>query len=130
MQEIDKQYEVNNNAELDNGVYHDFNVPDPKLNKGDSLRSDCKQAVTSNDQLRKLENMMLRQDKAPLLLVHAVTEQQRPPLNEAVLAQTVALGFDASFLRASLERCELNCATTTYYLLQIQRESTASHLSN
>jgi len=23
--EIDKQYEVNNNNELDNGVYHDFN---------------------------------------------------------------------------------------------------------
>ncbi len=60
MQEIDKQYEVNNNAELDNGVYHDFNVLDQKLNKEDSLRSDCKQAVTSNDQLRKLENMMLR----------------------------------------------------------------------
>ena len=24
--EIDRQYEVNNNAELDNGVYHEFNV--------------------------------------------------------------------------------------------------------
>jgi hypothetical protein len=24
VREIDKQYEVNNNADLDNGVYHDF----------------------------------------------------------------------------------------------------------
>jgi hypothetical protein len=25
VREIDRQYEVNNNAELDNGVYHEFN---------------------------------------------------------------------------------------------------------
>lgn len=28
VREIDKQYEVNNNAELDNGVYHDFGKND------------------------------------------------------------------------------------------------------
>lgn len=32
VREIDKQYEVNNNELLDNGVYHDFNV-----DKEDSL---------------------------------------------------------------------------------------------
>ena len=60
VQEIDKQYEVNNNAELDNGVYHDFNVQEEKVGKEDSLHSDCKQVVTSNDQLQKLENMILK----------------------------------------------------------------------
>jgi hypothetical protein len=33
VKEIDKQYEVNNNAELDNGVYHEFN----QVEKEDSL---------------------------------------------------------------------------------------------
>lgn len=33
VREIEKQYEVNNNAELDNGVYHDFGKDeDPKNN--------------------------------------------------------------------------------------------------
>lgn len=38
--EIDKQYEVNNNAELDNGVYHEFNVDGKDLEKENSLQSD------------------------------------------------------------------------------------------
>jgi len=44
--EIDQQYEVNNNAELDNGVYHDFNKDDKEakdgLNRVDSLEQDFK----------------------------------------------------------------------------------------
>jgi hypothetical protein len=41
VREIDKQYEVNNNAELDNGVYHEFNVVD----KEDSLESDFRESM-------------------------------------------------------------------------------------
>jgi hypothetical protein len=37
VREIDKQYEVNNNAELDNGVYHDFNKDEKQVEKEDSL---------------------------------------------------------------------------------------------
>lgn len=44
--EIDQQYEVNNNAELDNGVYHDFNKDENEaksgLDKEDSLEQDFK----------------------------------------------------------------------------------------
>jgi len=44
--EIDQQYEVNNNAELDNGVYHDFNKDDKEVKGGlsreDSLEQDFK----------------------------------------------------------------------------------------
>lgn len=42
--EIDQQYEVNNNAELDNGVYHDFNKDekDDKVDREDSLEQDFK----------------------------------------------------------------------------------------
>lgn len=49
VREIDKQYEVNNNAELDNGVYHDFN----QVEREDSLQSDLRssrQAQGKDDQ--------------------------------------------------------------------------------
>jgi hypothetical protein len=44
VREIDKQYEVNNNAELDNGVYHDFNKD---VQKEDSLQSDFREKINS-----------------------------------------------------------------------------------
>jgi len=48
--EIDKQYEVNNNAELDNGVYHEFNVEvkDKDLKKENSLQSDFQESLNSH----------------------------------------------------------------------------------
>lgn len=58
MREIDKQYEVNNNELLDNGVYHDFNIE-----KEDSLQSDFRETLDGknmkNEQLQKLEKMIL-----------------------------------------------------------------------
>jgi hypothetical protein len=39
VREIDRQYEVNNNELLDNGVYHDFNIE-----KEDSLQSDFRES--------------------------------------------------------------------------------------
>ena len=58
VREIDKQYEVNNNELLDNGVYHDFNIE-----KEDSLQSDFRETLDGknmkNEQLQKLEKMIL-----------------------------------------------------------------------
>lgn len=49
VREIDKQYEVNNNAELDNGVYHDFNKDEkPAIDKEDSLQSDFRESMNSH----------------------------------------------------------------------------------
>jgi len=38
---------VNNNAELDNGVYHDFNVVEKVVEKEDSLQSDFRETLNS-----------------------------------------------------------------------------------
>lgn len=51
VREIDKQYEVNNNAELDNGVYHYFNIggedkQKDKVEREDSLQSDFRETLT------------------------------------------------------------------------------------
>ena len=48
VREIDKQYEVNNNAELDNGVYHDFNKDEKAVEKEDSLQSDFRESMNSH----------------------------------------------------------------------------------
>jgi hypothetical protein len=36
VRDIDKQYEINNNAELDNGVYHKFDEEEEEKNKTDA----------------------------------------------------------------------------------------------
>lgn len=58
VREIDKQYEVNNNEDLDNGVYHDFNRDDKDeankdLNKEDSLEEEFKDGDSQNGRADK-----------------------------------------------------------------------------
>ena len=43
--EVSKQYEVNNNAELDNGVYHEFSVSDSKQPRGRPVSSGVHKSV-------------------------------------------------------------------------------------
>ena len=38
---------LNNNAELDNGVYHDFNKDEKPVEKEDSLQSDFRESMNS-----------------------------------------------------------------------------------
>ena len=62
VKEINLQYEVNNNAELDNGVYHEFNQ---QPEKEDSLQSDLRESMQNvngkNDQVQKLDKMILQE---------------------------------------------------------------------
>lgn len=67
MREIDRQYEVNNNAELDNGVYCDFNNKDAgaegkgnALDREDSLQTDMRETKDQcrDAELQNLERMM------------------------------------------------------------------------
>jgi len=46
VKEVDRQYEVNNNAELDNGVYHEFNQQ--QVEREDSLESDFRESTIQN----------------------------------------------------------------------------------
>jgi len=66
VREIDRQYEVNNNAELDNGVYCDFNNNNAGEAKGnapdreDSLKTDMRETKDQrrDAELQNLERMM------------------------------------------------------------------------
>jgi len=54
VREIDKQYEVNNNAELDNGVYHDFGKDEENKDKDkDGDKDDKSDSSLSNDGSQK-----------------------------------------------------------------------------
>lgn len=83
VREIDKQYEVNNNQELDNGVYHDYWVKDQPEDgkegeKADSLQSSFEKNLSdgskdntkkkkdkvagSGNELQRFEKMMKKQE--------------------------------------------------------------------
>lgn len=52
MRDIDKQYEINNNADLDNGVYHKFDEEEENNGAGDQEddKSEGKdEALSEND---------------------------------------------------------------------------------
>ena len=53
--EVDQQYEVNNNADLDNGVYHDFNKDEKKVEKQDSLQIDFRDTPRAGKKQTELE---------------------------------------------------------------------------
>lgn len=70
VREIDRQYEVNNNAELDNGVYHEFNKDEKDqsaLEKEDSLLSEFTDSQRAHGgkqtELQRLEKMMYKEQK-------------------------------------------------------------------
>ena len=70
LREIDRQYEVNNNAELDNGVYHEFAKDEKKQGspeREDSLLSDFTDSQRENGgkktDLQLLERMMNKEQK-------------------------------------------------------------------
>lgn len=139
VREIDKQYEVNNNAELDNGVYHDFNKDEKQVEKEDSLQSDFRETMNSQNkkpqtELQKLEKMIMKQEavrdyaqtKNPKESnLHFSTEdvvttnEPVPAIDDDILQQVVQFGYPARETRKYLHKCELNSATTTYYLLEI-----------
>ena len=74
VREIDMQYEVNNNAELDNGVYHDFGKEDEKKEDKkedsdgdvsvDSQGNKKKSKKTKQTELQMLDNMIKQQESA------------------------------------------------------------------
>lgn len=137
MREIDKQYEVNNNELLDNGVYHDFNIE-----KEDSLQSDFRETLDGknmkNDQLQKLEKMILLQEDKNAAVgadtssqgitkgsTKETLKEEAPaePIDEDIIEEMEQLGYKPALSRQYLCRNELNNASTTYYLLQSKKQS-------
>lgn len=49
-----------------------------------------------------------------------------PSVDEELVSEAALLGYSPARLRSYLERNELNNATTTYFLLQIKKQSMSS----
>jgi len=125
---------------LDNGVYHDFNIE-----KEDSLQSDFRETLdggkaNKNEQLQKLEKMILQQEDKNNKLSSNVDisdqgitkgstketlkeEASIEPIDEDIVQEMEQLGYKPSLVRGYLHRNELNNASTTYYLLQSKKQS-------
>ena len=169
VREINNQYEVNNNQELDNGVYHDYWVKDqPEEGKEnnsqvDSLQSSFEKNTSLNgskdgkkkkkkeknagNELARLEKMMKKQevetqpyagveeqnknatDAAENNLQQAIQAPEihrEIKIDDEILKQVLELGFTDSLVRKHLDAKDLNCATTSYYLLENAVEGSAA----
>jgi hypothetical protein len=62
VREIDKQYEVNNNADLDNGVYHDFGKDEDDAAKKKEQECPAKGSDVKQTELEKLESMIRQEE--------------------------------------------------------------------
>lgn len=85
VREIDKQYEVNNNADLDNGVYHDFGKDEEEVKASPAKEGEVKQS-----ELEKLE-CMIREEESVNKLTNQSDEQPYECDNEESIPTTKQL---------------------------------------
>jgi len=119
VKEVDRQYEANNNAELDNGVYHQ---DEEEAKDEESLQKQIEegQALHKQSEWQKIERMMI--DEAPAKQTN-LNHLGNLVIEEAKVREIEAAGgFPAAYTRNSLVSEELNYATAYYYLLCTAKE--------
>ncbi len=95
LRELNRRYERDNNSKLDNGVYVQSAVS-VAIKKGDEKASRAR--------ISHLSNIV-------------GTSEHDHGVDRGILKSMETMGFDKSFVLASLDHNELNSATTLYYLL-------------
>ena len=107
VRDADRQYEKNNNCDNDNGVYNKF-VCDSSQSKGESIssyKSEFDSLLSDYEDNDKKDNPFEE------------TVDDKMEIIPDVLKQLEDLKFDPKRVVESLEKMELNHATTTYFLL-------------
>ena len=110
VRDADRQYEKNNNCDNDNGVYNKFVCDSSKSNVESisSYKSEFDSLLSDNE-----ENVM--KDKP-----FDETVDDKMEIIPEILKKLENLKFDPKRVVASLDKMELNHATTTYFLLYNQ----------
>lgn len=108
VRDLDRQYERNNNGEVDNGVYNKFMCGTSGENVCLSESAESSVTVTLEPKVRKSENTFL-----------CTTDQSTGiwDINENALNIIESFGYPKDYVRKCLNSNELNHATATYYLL-------------
>jgi len=110
--DADRQYEKNNNGDLDNGVYNDMVC----VSKAKSISSDDCVSIDSsfnNNEVSEDLNYNSRQevrDEIPYVVIGS-------KIDEEVVKFMELYGFSREYVIKCLKSNEMNCATSTYHLL-------------
>ena len=143
LRDVDRQYEKNNNCEVDNGVYNKFAYDseskdgedlNPLASNEDSFEEEGKEKdgetlpamLMSPEELKKREETskavqeMLLNSLMPQPLIISKLVSTAPFIDKPVVRRVNVLGYPEEYLTLCLEQAVRNYATTTYYLLSNQ----------
>ena len=111
VREIDRQYERNNNCEVDNGVY---NKDDPIAEKASNQFDPFANAneIASNEVIEEVEV-----GKPKKKCIPTVRLSKPLKIDKEIVNAIEEFGFSREFIESSLLKNEMNHATATYYLL-------------
>lgn len=125
MKEIDRQYEMNNNADLDNGIYHKLAALNKEEPKSTSLEQEDErfaklESLINQEDLRDLQNAPSRQPCSAVLPSLSLDQEDTLQLDPKLIDKiTQKYGFSREYIVRCLNNNELNYATTAYYLLAL-----------
>ena len=108
VKEFNMNYELNNNEEIDNGML--INSKDELVindNENDKLENYLK---NNNNNISNKETNKSNKSHRP------TSPYKQPPINNYFVKMVCQLGYDEDYIVKSLEKNELNHATTIYYL--------------
>ena len=112
VKESNMNYELNNNEEIDNGML---------INSKDELVIEDSNKENTNKNNEKLENYVKNNNCSKEINKNKKNHRpsspyKQPPINKYFVKMVCELGYDEDYVIKSLEKNELNHATTIYYL--------------
>ena len=116
VRELDRNYEKLNNQDFDNGVYHKYAYKQ-KAKPGDK-KEDVKEEVIQADEVI-MNNLVSDGTEDRRIRKNADFNYHNyyVKINEAIIEDTVRLGFPKQYVEKCLKDNSSNHCTTTYYLL-------------
>jgi hypothetical protein len=109
VREIDRQYERNNNCEVDNGVY---NSDDPPVNEKSKNQFNPFDGAIESEELPNEEEIKPRKK-----CIATITTAKPLTIDDEIVKIIEGFGFPKSYIECSLLKDEMNHATATYYLI-------------
>ena len=102
VKEINRNYELNNNEDIDNGL-----VISPHDSHDKKLKEDKKFSDKKVNNVVSIINNEIKSEKEDKIII-----------NEKVINEVALLGYDKSFIKNSLLKRQFNYATTCYHLIE------------
>jgi serine/threonine protein kinase len=129
VRDVDRQYEINNNGEIDNGVYNKLMYGTSESQNMSMENSDSPSQSDNNSSVLMNSLYSERENPIPLDYYKMIPPEPQEArnffnkiINERIVDDNVVkkveiFGFPRKYILKSLKNRELNYATTTYYLL-------------